>query len=579
MRLRMIWMLAALALIACDDDGDSALADAAPQAEVGVTPDQGASPTMDEGVEPGLDGGMAPDQGDALTPDDGVGPDPDRGVDPDPDMAAPPPEAAFTADFEGAGPGWPAPWVVSGGVLSATVEDGMGCLVPELSNYSLARMAAPLGLNDAEVLFTLRFSDIAHQGVGFYLRSNGGHLALTDPPGSGYAVFIEGFRRGPGIGVWREIEGDEQDIRITYDEGLALRDGVRYRVRFRMSRRDGATDLRARIWPEGEPEPIAWQVEALDDTPSLQDLPLGIAVDSWNTFNPGDPGPPERGATCVDDIEIRPIAHPLDGVGAPEVIASRLQFTEGPVWDQPNGRLLFTDIPANTIYSLVPGEQPQVAIQPSGFANGLNFAPNGDLLVCEHAGRVVRYADLNGPAELVAEAFDGVELHSPNDIVARSDGTLYFTDPPYGRNGRPGPLPFMGLFRVSPDGAVHAEHRGALEERPNGVVLSPDERRLYLADTQMGTLHMYRVMPDGALADRRLIAENLPFADGMAVAPDGTVFVTSARGVVALDADGNEWGTIELPRQPANCALAPDGTLYVTARDTVYRVPTAGGPR
>ncbi|MFN3196866.1 MAG: hypothetical protein ACE366_00420 [Bradymonadia bacterium] len=224
---------------------------------------------------------------------------------PDAEMPARP---LFEASFDGPdGAEWPAPWSISGGVESATLEDGMACLVPSISDYSLGRMHAPLGATNVEVLFTLRFSHVRRQGIGFYVRQNGAYLATEDPAGTGYAIFIEGFR-GDGIGLWREVEGHEQDIDIHFNDALDLQDGVRYRVRFRAARQGDGTLLQGRIWPEDEAEPDTWQIEAQDDTRGLQDQPLGIAVDSWNNFDVEDPGPAVRGATCVDDISIRALA-------------------------------------------------------------------------------------------------------------------------------------------------------------------------------------------------------------------------------------------------------------------------------
>lgn len=605
--MRSIWLMAALTLGACDDGGDAVDGGAVPDA---AAPDAGpvdGSPAVDMAgaLDATIDGGAdavadatsdamtdaampdaAPDvmfdaMADAIAPD-AIPPDAmlDAGAMPDampdatldPDVGPPPPvEALYTADFEGGdAEGWPAPWVVSGGVDAATVADGMACLVPTLSGYSLGRMAAPLGARDVEVLFSLRFSDVARQGVGFYVRQNGAYLDQDDPPGSGYAVFVEGFR-GDGIGVWREVDGHEQDIRIVREGVPALVDGVRYRVRFRVTRRGGVTDLRARYWPEGEPEPRRWQVEATDDRPELQEAAAGIAIDSWNTWTSADPGPDVRPPTCVDDIEIRAIDNPLDALGPVELLAEGFVFTEGPLWLPDAGALLFTDIPADTIYRLVPGEAATPEVRPSGNANGLALNPDGMLVACEHAGQVVR--DPGGVRAVLASTFEGEPLHSPNDLAIRDDGTIWFTDPPYGRGGVPGPLPFIGVFRITPDGALTAEHRGGLGERPNGVALSPDGQVLYVADTSAGALYAFDVAPDGALSDRRLMADGLPSADGMAVAPDGTIYVATGRGVVALDAEGNEWGVVEVPRQPSNCTLGPDGTLYVTAREGVYRVP------
>lgn len=149
------------------------------------------------------------------------------------------------------------------------------------------------------------------QGIGFYVRQNGGYLQQTVPHGQGYAVFVEGFRTTQGIGVWREVGGVETDIEITFDNALNLQNAVPYRVRFRVSQMDaGTTLLQARIWPVGQAEPAAWNVEATDATPVLQNLSGGIALDSWSVLQSPDP---ITAHTLVDDVEVEGLCIP----GAP----------------------------------------------------------------------------------------------------------------------------------------------------------------------------------------------------------------------------------------------------------------------
>jgi hypothetical protein len=146
--------------------------------------------------------------------------------------------------------------------------------------------------------------DASTQGVGFYVRQNGGHLHLTVPSGQGYAVFVEGqFRAMPGIGVWRELDGNEFMLAHSGASAPQPQAGVPYRVRFRVQQIDAAnTRLQARFWAETDPEPLSWQVEFLDATAALQNLGGGIAVDSWNVRVP----PAMISAhTRVDRIEIR----------------------------------------------------------------------------------------------------------------------------------------------------------------------------------------------------------------------------------------------------------------------------------
>ena len=205
---------------------------------------------------------------------------------------------------------WPAPWVEAGNeVAVADIQQGRGRLRPDPSGYSLARMVAPGTAGTIEALFTLVFEDAATQGVGFYARQNGGYLQQTVPPGQGYAVFVEAFR-GPGIGVWREQGGLEEQIEILFDNDLGLANGVPYRVRYRLEdppplALGNASRLRARVWPAGSAEPQAWQVDAIDMTGVLQNITGGFAIDSWSELTSGI-----TAHTLVDDLQIFAVCTP-----------------------------------------------------------------------------------------------------------------------------------------------------------------------------------------------------------------------------------------------------------------------------
>ncbi len=238
------------------------------------------------------------------TPDDTAHTDVDAdvGVAADGAVDAAPGGALLVEDFAGGdGGAWPAGWTVLGGVASATVENGRGVLVPTVSGYTLGRMghALPAGAVDVEVTFTLTMTEPGRQGVGFYVRQNGGHLTSTTPRGAGYAVFVEAFR-GPQLGLWRERDGAEESLqRVAVP---ALDAGVAYAVRFRCVQEGASTSLAARLWPAGTPEPSAWTVTTTDTTPALQAASGGVAVDAWNTVTPGGGGPP--GPIHVDDIVV-----------------------------------------------------------------------------------------------------------------------------------------------------------------------------------------------------------------------------------------------------------------------------------
>jgi gluconolactonase len=260
-----------------------------------------------------------------------------------------------------------------------------------------------------------------------------------------------------------------------------------------------------------------------------------------------------------------------------EQVAAGFMFTEGPQWRQREGDLLFTDIPANRIYRYAPGAAgaPTVLREPSSNANGLALDAAGALLAAEHGSRTVTRAGATAP---VAALLEGKRLNSPNDLVVADDGTVYFTDPPYGLAGRPAELDFVGVLRAAADGTLTAEHRGPLTARPNGIGLSPDGRTLYVADTADGGLYRFAVQPGGALTGRALHAQTAGSPDGLAVDAAGNVFVATRAGIEAFSPSGARWGAIAVPQQPANCAFGdPDArTLYITARTALYRVRLAG---
>jgi gluconolactonase len=219
---------------------------------------------------------------------------------------------------------------------------------------------------------------------------------------------------------------------------------------------------------------------------------------------------------------------------------------------------------------------------PSDNANGLAMDAMGRLHAAEHGSRSVTRTRMDGSRETLAGGFmeGGAmrRLNSPNDVIVRSDGTLYFTDPPYGIDpATQQELSFNGVFRRTAAGALSAEWRGARATRPNGIALSPDERVLYFTDTNDGRVHAMDVGADGALSNDRTLAMTSGNPDGMAVDRDGNLFVTTNSGVQVFSPSGRAWGTIMVPMQPANCAFGEaDGrTLFITARTALYRVRLA----
>lgn len=264
-----------------------------------------------------------------------------------------------------------------------------------------------------------------------------------------------------------------------------------------------------------------------------------------------------------------------------EKIASGFYFTEGPVWDPKHECLYFSDIPMDVIHQWTPNGGHSAFKKPSGKSNGLTLDPDGNLLVCEHARRQVSRIERNGKATTIASHYKGRRLNSPNDIVVKTDGYIYFTDPPYGLNATFGvaeapELEFAGIYRVDPDGselAVVADNC-----TPNGLAFSPDEGRLYVADTEQNLVLVYDVSRDGFLSSGKLFArvDGSPAPDGIKVDRNGHVFVTGGGGLWVFDPNGVFLGLIPVPELPANLAWgdADRSALYITARTSVYRIQT-----
>ncbi len=259
-----------------------------------------------------------------------------------------------------------------------------------------------------------------------------------------------------------------------------------------------------------------------------------------------------------------------------EKIAEGFKFTEGPVW-HPDGFLLFSDIPANTIYKWQPGQKTEIFRQPSGNANGNTLDRSGRLVSAEHGNRRVSLTEKDGQIVTLASHYQGKRLNSPNDLVVRSDGSIYFTDPPYGIKSEQEELGFYGVYRLAPDGKLTLLVDDFV--RPNGITLSPDETKLYVNDSQKGHIRVFDVKPDGMLENGRLFAQLKPpskqgAADGMKVDIKGNVYSTGAGGVWIFSPNGDLLGIIETPEAPANLAWGDRDyqTLYITARKSLYRI-------
>jgi gluconolactonase len=264
-----------------------------------------------------------------------------------------------------------------------------------------------------------------------------------------------------------------------------------------------------------------------------------------------------------------------------EQLGTGFNFTEGPLWVAAWGFLLFSDMPANRIRKWTPTEGVTDFRVPSGKSNGLTLNKQGRLIACEHANRRVSRTELDGSIVTIASHYEGKKLNSPNDVIVKSDGSIYFSDPPYGLTAEFGELgeqelDFCGVYRLSPDGetlTLLADDFAA----PNGLAFSPDESLLYINDTERMHIRVFDVPEDGAIANGRLFAEESGedgAPDGMKVDSEGNVYVTGPGGIWVLNSAGEHLGTIELPEGAANFAWGDSDwkTLYITATTSLYRL-------
>ena len=267
-----------------------------------------------------------------------------------------------------------------------------------------------------------------------------------------------------------------------------------------------------------------------------------------------------------------------------ERLATGFVFTEGPLW-HPDGYFFFVDVRASMLYRVTPGRPPEVLREKTGGGNGTTFDLQGRLVLCEGDNRRVTRTAADGAIEILVDRFEGKRLNRPNDVVCRSDGSLYFTDPGLRVPLAERELPYAGVYRIAPDGTVTLI---ADCEYPNGLAFSPDERVLYVANTRWTAyIHAIELDAGGSLVRRRIFAdmssdETDGVPDGMKVDVEGRVYCTGPGGTWVFAPDGARLGIIRTPEVPANLAFGgPDlRTLFFTARTSVYtlRVKTPGLP-
>lgn len=264
-------------------------------------------------------------------------------------------------------------------------------------------------------------------------------------------------------------------------------------------------------------------------------------------------------------------------------LADGMKFTEGPAWFPAKKTLVFSDIPNSKLMQWREGEGLSV-FRPSEESNGNILDLQGRLITCQHAARNVVRTEADGKITVLADKYDGKRFNSPNDVAVRSDGTLWFTDPPWGLKERPREIPGNWVFKLDPaSGTVEALIKDLA--MPNGIIFSPDESRLYVADTGgFGELtipeyrklpagiHCYEVSKDGKLGTKLFQIEH--GSDGMRADVKGNLYTTTGGKVHIYSPDGKKLEQIDLPEGPANVCFGGDDlrTLFITASTSLYSI-------
>lgn len=292
-------------------------------------------------------------------------------------------------------------------------------------------------------------------------------------------------------------------------------------------------------------------------------------------------------------VAIRPSFADLVDLWAPvRQLATGFKFTEGPVWHPRDGYLLFSDMPGD-VRRRWDGSGVREVMRPANKCNGMTYDAGLDLLVCEHATSSLVRERPDGRRETLASHFEGQELNSPNDLCVRSDGSIYFTDPWYGRMPvygveRPRQLGFQGVYRIPPGGgAPELLVDRYLFEQPNGLCFCPTEDRLFVNDTAQHVIREFPVRPDGRLGPGRVFAAGIVSAsepgvpDGMKCDAAGNVWVCGPGGVWVYTIRGELIGKLRVPELVGNLAWGGSDwrTLFLTATHSVYAVETKVGPR
>lgn len=278
-----------------------------------------------------------------------------------------------------------------------------------------------------------------------------------------------------------------------------------------------------------------------------------------------------------------------------EVISTGHQWSEGPVWIKDGKYLLWSDVPRNKISKWDPATgKTTVFMDPSGYegkdkwgepgSNGLLLDAKGLLTVCDHGNRRVYRVEKDGTKTTICDSFEGKKFNSPNDLIIHSNGDIYFTDPPYGlKDEASREMKWHGVYRVKPDGSVSLLTKEMT--RPNGIGLSPDEKTLYVAqsDKELPVFKSWSIKKDGTLGKGKVLLDTSPWLkkgdpglpDGMAVDSKGNIWGTGPGGVMIISPKGKLLGRIMMGKPTANCAFGDDGsTLFITSSGFICKVKT-----
>ena len=283
----------------------------------------------------------------------------------------------------------------------------------------------------------------------------------------------------------------------------------------------------------------------------------------------------------------------VDSGASVDKVATGFTFTEGPIWHPRDGYLLFSDMPADIRRKYTPDGTVVEMANPSNKCNGMTYDADLNLIVCEHVTSTLVRESPEGSRETIASHFDGKELNSPNDVVVAYDGSIYFSDPWYGRmpvfgEERDRDLGWQGVFRVPPGGGDLQLVVGRDDyEQPNGLCFSPDQSLLYINDSPRALIDVWDVNDDGSLSNRRLFAGNVGtgviedgIPDGMKCDEQGNIWVTGPGGVWIISPAGETLGVIQVPENVGNLTWGGDDwhTLYMPSSTSLYTIRTKVGP-